>query len=1420
MPPKNRFTSSDIINFERFCGELRNFPQFEKIEEWSLKSEWTEFSKQYFSSKRPTPKSIKAIYDFFRKNRKDVLSQISSNVPASVPAVVSTQEKMADQSPAIYFPNLTTIHNSVVVINSENASISPYSRPNGKTYQGHEGQITGSVLPLTEIQEDNPSRSTNFLGDKSVPINPPQHDFLSSSSIKTLNTSSCDSSKNIETNNGGRDIGSSKTCSLFEIEKVINVKIKDKKWDFVFSNSENHLPYKWTNFIADLLSEHLPNCCINFKRRKIYPSNSIYIFKFYFYCSIAGCKLDSTATISKDKILYITNKNTILEHQKGELKSYRSRFVRGDERLKLGKSVADLKYPSKEYHRRLANLDEKSFSLGNLKNTPLSKNIVKQCSYEYRNSLLEDKDVIKSIQILKNKYKHELKGKSVSGFIQFFSVEPLVVALWTEKDIELFHEMSNSHSLLVDATGAITLKKDRKEIFYFAFVSYDRSVKTEPVPHIELLTELSTTKTLKFILSRFLEDDMKRFNYTSFSVPLLCTTDFSWPIIKSLVESFNNETIEEYLTRSHIIVSGNATALEIPTTKRKTFIHISLCHVMKALSKKVNDHFDKKRKSEKVFVKYILSLLANTDTWSHICQVLQYFFKLLLSKYEEDCREAKNYLEEKAASEIETPFLNESENNCISGEDSEYRFEKCEENSEKLPIFEDEYLHKSKRSIFFKKCEVIFKNQLDLTDLPNNSNREPNAFYNSEFANYFINNWCGILPLWTRFHLGDQGRHGKTTPYTQWSKIFSDLDCIVNPPKTQGIVEFHHKSVKHVSLNSKRDRIDNVISNLFISKKSKHMQFLIALSKKKTVDKDKIKNSLPKRLASENWGKSSHKKISTGPGYYQKNFRKKRSKNLEEWEKFPIISWGGTYRPSCGNTVELINTCTLDNFLQILFVFYTSFTHEMRKLFESNNEYVMKLREAVQYLLTESFVEAKFFWFTSICNLEPNEEIGVLDGWSTDKQICFHFIRPIFLRGYTYECSSKHCPSHDIHSSIRNDTISDMTLQKPSSLNDTTVERSIYEWQYATSESASISCKGRFDDIPSHSDFISEEDRGETIVRCSGWRRVKDIKFLENPPFLLFEFSTFFANKVKSLDEIPKTINVYNEVYKFGGITSFLKNRNHFVGYIAYKDDILFYDGLPKEDPVLRKSLIPYINGEVSLICFIPVDSKDIIVSGNAKVGVVQNKSVDLDMGDEFESDSANANETVCHKDSIEDSPKKEHHRSNNDALLAKALADLDKENSSVSYLKPRGKNYRSKPRAKKSASLEELSFSGNCQRVLVSDLVPYLHFDRDIQQLPGKGKKYMSTLWNDLVRNGLRDTPSLSVSKKTGRGVIYDGNHRLTLMRNKKVKWVPLKVSYFFIEDDNDPSFPRVPKTYEEDDWPSQPTPENIGFKIKSSDQ
>ena len=75
-----------------------------------------------------------------------------------------------------------------------------------------------------------------------------------------------------------------------------------------------------------------------------------------------------------------------------------------------------------------------------------------------------------------------------------------------------------------------------------------------------------------------------------------------------------------------------------------------------------------------------------------------------------------------------------------------------------------------------------------------------------------------------------------------------------------------------------------------------------------------------------------------------------------------------------------------------------------------------------------------------------------------------------------------------------------MTLHLPNTVDDISIETSIREWEECTSQNALVSCKDRFVGKLSHGEFISELDRGEEVLRCSGWRNFTDSKFVVTPP--------------------------------------------------------------------------------------------------------------------------------------------------------------------------------------------------------------------------------------------------------------------------------------------------------------------------------
>ena len=266
----------------------------------------------------------------------------------------------------------------------------------------------------------------------------------------------------------------------------------------------------------------------------------------------------------------------------------------------------------------------------------------------------------------------------------------------------------------------------------------------------------------------------------------------------------------------------------------------------------------------------------------------------------------------------------------------------------------------------------------------------------------------------------------------------------------------------------------------------------------------------------------------------------------------------------------------------------------------------------------------------------------------------------------------------------------DMTLHHdiPDLADKTSVQKSIEMWELGTSSKAAISCKEAFASEPDHSEFISEIDNGEEVVRCSGWRQPLRMSFVVPPPFLVFDISIVFRDQVKTLDVLPLEICVYNEKYKLGGITSYVEDRRHYVGYVVNENYFLFYDGLPSAKPVLKKHVGNHLDGDVSLLIYFPCDQ--IATPAGKPQAVTKETCSSVPIEDEEVNKVKSTSRCNQKKRSFglrKDPKKKKYSRKSwvsegvneelsEDFLLAQALDKIENEVENV-YERPKWKNYR-----------------------------------------------------------------------------------------------------------------------------------------------
>ena len=138
---------------------------------------------------------------------------------------------------------------------------------------------------------------------------------------------------------------------------------------------------------------------------------------------------------------------------------------------------------------------------------------------------------------------------------------------------------------------------------------YNRDITSEPVPILEILTDIPDETSLTFAFMSFLKQEQILYGNNVRFRPTLTTCDLPWPLLHSLAFSLNNESSEDYLERPYRILNGNANLNDLPAPKAKAFVHLCLPHFVKSISYKSGTF---KRKTEKGFINFCCSLLANS----------------------------------------------------------------------------------------------------------------------------------------------------------------------------------------------------------------------------------------------------------------------------------------------------------------------------------------------------------------------------------------------------------------------------------------------------------------------------------------------------------------------------------------------------------------------------------------------------------------------------------------------------------------------------------------------------------------------------------------------------------------------------------------------------------------------------------------
>ena len=68
-----------------------------------------------------------------------------------------------------------------------------------------------------------------------------------------------------------------------------------------------------------------------------------------------------------------------------------------------------------------------------------------------------NKDPIQSIQKLISKFQDDYPDKVVPGYVKHFSMEPVVIGIWSRVDVEEFHKKAANLPCIQDAIASIAI---------------------------------------------------------------------------------------------------------------------------------------------------------------------------------------------------------------------------------------------------------------------------------------------------------------------------------------------------------------------------------------------------------------------------------------------------------------------------------------------------------------------------------------------------------------------------------------------------------------------------------------------------------------------------------------------------------------------------------------------------------------------------------------------------------------------------------------------------------------------------------------------------------------------------------------------------------------------------------------------------
>ena len=435
------------------------------------------------------------------------------------------------------------------------------------------------------------------------------------------------------------------------LPKNVNFQLSEDEWNRIkpIPTQPTKFQSSWTYVLAHYMLKSNPFCTFDFKRHFIPIPKSrkrkfAYILTASGFCIFQHCTFN--VSMKKDdfekRIVNVIYSGSV-RHAAGER---HARFIKGEERKAMPKSFhKGSDKPSAVYQEKKADLPTDALASGNRTGCGIQPTIKKIAS-EGRQLSQMDKDMFKLLQkirlhLTEKQSSCEFPPNSIEGFVHMICQFPLIVHMWTEDQVRLWHERCGNDISYINATGTIIANYSGKRVLYYAFVVRHPCKGNPSVPVAEMITTDQRACNIRMFLGNFRRDECKTFTGQITSQRQL-NCDYSRAILLAVLREFNNENLCDFFERAFRIL--NKFGLEKDFTL--TIPHVGCSHFMHIVHRKIKaieraqPHLknDEKAPSGLIndiwyhFNMYSMSLLVNARTLYEFLQIHKDVTICLLSK--------------------------------------------------------------------------------------------------------------------------------------------------------------------------------------------------------------------------------------------------------------------------------------------------------------------------------------------------------------------------------------------------------------------------------------------------------------------------------------------------------------------------------------------------------------------------------------------------------------------------------------------------------------------------------------------------------------------------------------------------------------------------------------------------------------------